>query len=47
MFMMKSRYKLYVKASFSFDPTEFDSSEISGLYTEGASHKSAGSTAQS
>ncbi len=29
--MTKSQYKLYVKASFSFNPTEFDGSEISGL----------------
>jgi hypothetical protein len=29
--MMKSQYKLYVKASFSFDPTEIDVSEISAL----------------
>jgi hypothetical protein len=28
---MKSQYKHYVKASFSFDPTEFDDSEISVL----------------
>ena len=29
--MMKSQYKLYVKPFFSFDPTEFDVSEISSL----------------
>jgi hypothetical protein len=45
--MMKLGYKHYVKASFSFDPTEFDSSEISDPHTEGANHKSADSTAQS
>ena len=45
--MIKSRYKPYVKASFSLNPTEFDGSEMSGLYAEGASPKSADSSAQS